>query len=985
MAQYVEGPYIVEDQPDGTRKVVGYANQQQGGPAPMTIGSPKPREPEKPQNIQRKDGSIVQVYADGTMNVLSGPVTETKGDPAKVRGTEEQRGKALQAFTDAAALRRIAADLRKRYEAGPGATKGIAGVQDFFPTEGNTGFDTAAQRARGYVKRSLGFTGGEGNVLAESEALYSPYLPNTSNWDGEILSKINALEQLAGDAERQAATILGGRPDAAGNIIPIQDTQQAPMLAPAGNIPPAGGSGPQGPDRSNPLPTGPSFGGPQGDPSGFVPYGSTTRRINNPEWAGVNEAVKGMIIAGQTPDQIRAYLGQRGINTNVEGLNQAADYFRKTGKRDFRVNVDDIEVPMSGFEQFRNNAPQTAVGAGLTTAANAVSFGIPQALAPEQMQYIRDQSPVASFVGDVAGIVGATSGIGAVGNSLARSLAPRALTGGGRFGNAVRSVAPDAVYGAAYGGITEGDPLTGAATATLGSGAGQVIGKGGQKLFQGVTDPAVQYLTARGVPLSLGETLGNNSIVGRQMQRMESIPILGDLMSARRGEARDAVYRGVLEDAVQPIGGRIDPADPLASAQQAISGAYDNAVGNVTVPFDARYFDELGNARNAASTLPPDLKGKFDAAMASRVDPLTAAPEGARTAFRGIPLGVDDPFRVHQRGPLGNGVYLTGQKENAEKYGENVINAVLPSPILDGVRGRVTPELLDQVRSQMKPEELARFERWSPPTDMGSLIDMVSRSVESERVPDIFKRMGFKGVEANVDGHEISIFDPSDLRQVGAVKGDQYQQAMRGLSGYKSEATKPGFEQDYRDAISMVQDALKGQMMRGGGDTVVTGLRNADQAYSMLKPIQNATISARGTPTPKQLQAAFTTNTKKFGGDAAAARGDKVPDIVRYAVNNAPNIGNSGTADRLAGIMPFIMPTALGGSAVGLETFTDSPFLTGSLATLAALSTRTGQKAMQTALVKRPAAVRRAGGIFGRRETQKGLAGMVTAPLLIEQ
>lgn len=30
MAQYVEGPYIVEDQPDGTRKVVGYVNQQGG-------------------------------------------------------------------------------------------------------------------------------------------------------------------------------------------------------------------------------------------------------------------------------------------------------------------------------------------------------------------------------------------------------------------------------------------------------------------------------------------------------------------------------------------------------------------------------------------------------------------------------------------------------------------------------------------------------------------------------------------------------------------------------------------------------------------------------------------------------------------------------------------------------------------------------------------------------------------------------------------
>lgn len=43
MAQYVEGPYIVEDQPDGTRKVVGYANQQPQA-APITIGRPKPKD-----------------------------------------------------------------------------------------------------------------------------------------------------------------------------------------------------------------------------------------------------------------------------------------------------------------------------------------------------------------------------------------------------------------------------------------------------------------------------------------------------------------------------------------------------------------------------------------------------------------------------------------------------------------------------------------------------------------------------------------------------------------------------------------------------------------------------------------------------------------------------------------------------------------------------------------------------------------------------
>lgn len=947
--------YIVERQSDGRLVTIGPA----GGTAPQMPANPTfPYEgPKAAADLtgQTLDNRITEATLPAAIRKANADAAAAEAAAEKAQ-SDAKKGPSANPETIGAAKAKIAAARQLRAQLQEverlfsTQQEGQRSIWEYAPSEQNKIFDKAVQGLMPLARQAFRVPGSGADTDKEAQYIEG-LMPDRFAFDGTNRQAIDQLYSMLDAVEQEYGPIAGE---------PSRQEQQG-AIAPAGNIPPAGGNGSQGPDRSNPLPTGPSFGGPQGDPSGFVPYGSTTRRVNNPEWAGVNEAVKGMIIAGQTPDQIRAYLGQRGINTNVEGLNQAADYFRKTGKRDFRVNVDDIEVPMSGFEQFRNNAPQTAVGAGLTTAANAASFGIPQALAPEQMQYIRDQSPVASFVGDVAGIVGATSGIGAVGNSLARSLAPRALTGGGRFGNAVRSVAPDAVYGAAYGGITEGDPLTGAATAAAGSGAGQLLGKGLQKGFQGVSDPAVQYLTARGVPLSLGETLGNNSIVGRQMQRMESIPILGDLMSARRGEARDAVYRGVLEDAVQPIGGRIDPADPLASAQQAISGAYDNAVGNVTVPLDARYFDELGNARNAASTLPPDLKGKFDAAMASRVDPLIANAAPSLDDIRALANARGVDLSVYE-GPRGISLSKIVAAERNAGNGSQVMDALANYADATGQKISLTPS-----------------------TDFGGS--------SIKRLQDYYSRFGFvKNAGRNKD-YAISdamYREPSAIENVtnagGEVTGQQYQQAMRGLSGYKSEATKPGFEQDYRDAISMVQDALKGQMMRGGGDTVVTGLRNADQAYSMLKPIQNATISARGTPTPKQLQAAFTTNTKKFGGDAAAARGDKVPDIVRYAVNNAPNIGNSGTADRLAGIMPFIMPTALGGSAVGLETFTDSPFLTGSLATLAALSTRTGQKAMQTALVKRPAAVRRAGGIFGRRKLQKGLgASVVTAPLLVEQ
>jgi len=713
------------------------------------------------------------------------------------------------------------------YNQGPGTTSGVAGLTDYFPSDANVAFDTSGAQLSEKGLAAFRIPG-SGTMTDRDAAMFErANMPTASTRD------VGIEEQLRGIRSRVDEELNALGLPAANWVIGTpgkkkEERDTTPALR-------AGGGGPD-------------FGNTEPDPTGFVPYGSTMRRENNPQWKGVNEAVKGMIVAGQSPEQISAYLQGKGISTEaLSGVNQAIDYYRRTGKKDFRVNVDDIEVPMSGFEQFRNNAPQTAVGTGAAAFLNAGGFGVPQALAGDQLQYLRDQNWKSALVGDVAGIIGATSGISKAGSSLSRSLMPSLLTGGGRTGNAIRAVAPDAAYGTIYGGVTEGDPLTGAVTAAVGSGGGQLLGKGLQKTFTGVTDPAVQYLTQRGIPLSLGETLGNNSIIGRQMQRMESIPVLGDLMSARRGEARDAVYRATLEDAVAPSGQQItgQGVDALASAQAIKNQAYTDAYGGINAPIDAQYVSEVAPFIRTGRNIYGDTGGEFGAVVKDDLAPLF----GPNRALDGT---------------------------SAQQFGQTV-------------------------------------------NDFAS--DFSSR--------------GAYGNKAAMQ-----------LRGIG--------EATEGLV----ERTNPG-------AVPMI--------------------RNANQINANLTPIENAMITARGVPTPKQLEAAYTNNTKKFGGRAAAARGDKVPDVVRLSVNNAPNIGNSGTADRLAGIMPFLLPTALGGSAVGLETFTDSPFLTGSLATLAALSTRTGQKTTQAALTKRPKALRRFGGFFGRRETQKGLAGMVTAPLLIEE
>lgn len=742
-----------------------------------------------------------RMRADGTAELIPGVAAPGTGNKA----TAAQRTDAIQGFNDAAALRNIAKELRQRFEQGPGATQGVAAIQDFLPTASNRGFDSAAQRARGYVKRSLGFTGGEGNTVAESTALYDPYLPSSSDYDSSILDKIAALEELANLAEGKSVSVLGGRPDASGNVVPVG--QQSPI--------------------KQQLATG------------------ETRREVDPVASGI---IDRMIRQGKSAEEINAVLSPLGFNPVGPGdVAAAQDYLRKNPKYDKSFGRAERILPIEN--PTLNAALQTAPGTAAATYLNAGGFGVPQALNPQAFEALRDKNPMSAFAGDVGGIITATSGIGAVGNSLARSLAPNALTGGGRLGNAARAIAPDAVYGAGYGAVTEGDPLTGAATAAVGSGAGQLLGKGLQKTFTGVTDPAVQYLTQRGIPMSPGQILGNNSRIGRFFQSVESMPFIGPAFTQRKIDGLNAFNREAMNDAVAPIGGRVTSggAEGLEQAQGAISQAYGDALSGVNVRPDAQFIGDAQSAMQAGAAVP--------------------------------------------------------------KYGEDFTYMM------------------------------------------------------NQEVGPVFG-------------------------QSGQLSGPQLQSALQSLGKIRSGFAKnPDAMASYAaDATSQMDDALTGLVSRQSPDTM-PAYNAAKGAFRNLVPIENASISAvnskagQGIFTPAQLSRAIANNTKGYGGRAAAARGDNLTDLIRYGQEVLPDtVPNSGTGERIASIL---LPTALGGTAAGVGTLTQ-PEYAAPLAVLAAISSKTGQKAIQAALTKRPKAIKRLGGIFGRREAQKGLAGMVTAPLLIE-
>jgi hypothetical protein len=681
--------------------------------------------------------------------------------------TAKDRADAIVEYNKAIQLRATIDDLVKKYRAGPGATSGAAGVADLLPTPSNAAFDSAANKLRGSVKAAQGFTGGEGNTMGEVKMNIGPFIPSSWEYDQTTEDKLNELYNQSDNAVQRTVALLGGVPDQYGNVTqePASKATRLPFDAPIEQrrddspMAVAGNAEQQGPDKSTRW----LGNAPVDQPGGFAPYGATSRTVDNPALKGVNARVNGMLKAGAGPQQISEYLQTVGIDPNepeiAGGINRIMQFRQDNPgyKGDYSVNLDDMNEPMSGVEQFRNNAPQTRVGTFLAQAGNAGGFGIPQMLAGgEGLDYLRSVNPKSAFTGDVAGVIGSTSLLSNIARKGAEKFAPqlleRAAEGAGfirRAGDVARTMAPDVAYGGIYGATTEGDPLTGAATAALGSGLGMGFGKVLQKGLQGVTDPAVQYLTQRGIPLSIGEALGNNSMVGRQMQRMESIPILGDMMSARRGEAKNAVFNAALGDAVAPSGQGITGmgVDALSSAQGIKDQAYKDAYTGINAPVDSQYLQDVA------------------------------------------------PF------------IRTGRS----------------------IYGETGPEFGSVIKDELRP-------LFGP-----------NRALDGEATQQF--------------GQTISDF-ASDFGARGAY-GNKAATNLRGIG-----------------------DATEDLVARSNPNALPK-IKAANQINASLTPIENAMITAKGVPTPKQMQAAYANNTKKFGGRAAAARGDKVPDVVKYAAENA--------------------------------------------------------------------------------------------------
>lgn len=204
------------------------------------------------------------------------------------------------------------------------------------------------------------------------------------------------------------------------------------------------------------------------------------------------------------------------------------------------------------------------------------------------------------------------------------------------------------------------------------------------------------------------------------------------------------------------------------------------------------------------------------------------------------------------------------------------------------------------------------------------------------------------------------------IGDTGTMTGEGYQQAQRALSGYKSAAQKPGFEKDYRDALSGVSGVLREEAERQYPDLVPL-LREADTMYRGEKILQDAVSRAKMDPTGLGAEVFTPGNLTQ----AVAASGRRYPGtpplkpLSRLAQNVIPSdLPDSGTARRTA--LTALGTAGLGGvvgagagytpeQGVSIEDIGQGALTTLSpLALLALGGTRRGQKMLSKMMFDRP-------------------------------
>lgn len=238
---------------------------------------------------------------------------------------------------------------------------------------------------------------------------------------------------------------------------------------------------------------------------------------------------------------------------------------------------------MSGTEKFL-----TGVGKGMTDVGRGVAqvfgMGDQQAIDEAKQRDAPLTNTGAGMAGEIAGNLAVTAlpgvGVGGLAAKAAGAVLPAF----------VAPTAAAAATGGAISGLTTpvatGDSRIGAVgTGAAGAAIGDVAMRGAARLAQPIMQsPQVKKLLGEGIVPTPGQAVGNDTLPGRVEQKIESIPVIGDIIQSAKqratGELNVAqIKRSVpAADAAKIItGGRFG----IQKAEQILSDGYDDVLSRI--------------------------------------------------------------------------------------------------------------------------------------------------------------------------------------------------------------------------------------------------------------------------------------------------------------------------------------------------------------------------------------------------------------------
>lgn len=354
----------------------------------------------------------------------------------------------------------------------------------------------------------------------------------------------------------------------------------------------------------------------------------------NPELAGVDAAVTSMIKAGRSAGEIRQWLNeyQPGLGDRTQNLETNVDFWRKN-RRDPTVTIERQFVPQESTLSSVGSGPVGAYAAG---ASDQLTGGFMDELTGDQqrastvMRGLQEQNPVAYTLGSTAG-------------AILSALVPEALAAkyGVRLPMLLQGLPQNMIYGA--GSAEPGDRVSNAIYEGLLTPvtniAGNMLGKAVGVPLQGAEANIRQLADRYNINLTPGQMTGNKGIE----QTLSGLPIVGPQIRARRNETLTQFNKAAFDEGLAPIGVKVSvPGQKgIEEAQNAVSGAYREALGNVVLTPDSAFskevrgkaYSELGKLREIG----PELQKEVDDIFARHADPSgVISGEGLQNALQDI-------------------------------------------------------------------------------------------------------------------------------------------------------------------------------------------------------------------------------------------------------------------------------------------------------------------------------------------------------------